>query len=120
VKKTTLFLGVLCGAFVASCGSVQEVKVQGAAVQQRDADDDEDDGDDENEEVISLDQVPELVQKAAIAAVPGFVPSGAEKETEEGALHYCVHGKVGGEFVEVEVTTDGQVLEIEHGEDDED
>ena len=55
-----------------------------------------------------------------LTAVPGFVPSEAEKETEEGSLHYCVHGTADGEFVEVEVTADGRVLEIERGEDEDD
>ncbi len=118
MKRTSLMIGVLCGAL--GCGAVQDVNVQEPSVSATDDEDDDGEDEDENEEVVALDQIPEAVKKAAAAAVPGFVVSGAEKETEEGSLHYCVHGTAAGEFVEVEVTPDGQVLEIERGEDDED
>ena len=113
----------ILGGLAASCGSVQEVKsnsqdgMKAAAM-----DDDEDDGeeDDGDEEELALDQVPASVKKAAEVAVPGFVLKSAEKETEEGALHYCLEGTAAGEAVEIEVSTDGKVLEIERGEDEDD
>ncbi len=83
------------------------------------ADDDADDAD-ESEEVVPLADVPEFVKQAARDAVPGLVLDEAERETEGGAVHYCVHGTLDGEFVEVEVGLDGAVLEIEHGDDEDD
>ena len=112
---------VALGWLVASCGAVQDVRDKsGAPAESHHAvadDDDEDEGDDD-EQAIALDQVPAAVRKAAEAAVPGFVITSAETETEEGALHYCLEGTAGGEAVEVEVSTDAKVLEIERGEDE--
>ena len=120
MKKATWILGVILGGLAGSCGAVQDVQAPESSAQRDDVTpDDEDEGDDD-EVIVSLDQVPEAAKKAALAAVPGFVPSEAEKETEEGSLHYCVHGTADGEFVEVEVTADGRVLEIERGEDEDD
>ena len=68
---------------------------------------------------MALDQVPEAVKKAALAAVPGLVLKSAEKETEDGTLQYCLEGTAGGEAVEVEVrASDAKVTEIERGEDE--
>ena len=125
----TSWMSTAClAALAASCGSVSDVqdasKKNGAQVPAATtaAVDDEDDGEDayENEQVIALDKVPAAVRKAAEEAVPGFVLVSAETETEEGALHYCLEGTAGGEAVEIEVSTDAKVLEIERGEDDED
>lgn len=111
----------ILGGLAASCGSVQEVKSQshsGAKVAA--TEDDEDDGEEEGDEDIALDQVPASVKKAAEAAVPGFVLKEAEKETEKGVQIYSLEGTAGGEAVEIEVSTDGKVLEVERGEDGED
>ena len=121
--KASWMHGVLLGC-LASCGAVQDVHHEGegsrpAGTVSRDGDDEGDEGDDDEQE-IALDQVPAAVRKAAEAAVPGFVLASAETETEEGALHYCLEGTAGGEAVEIEVTTDARVLEIERGEDDDD
>ena len=78
----------------------------------------EEDGDDGDEVTIDASSIPSNVQDAAKHAVPGLVITEAEKETEEGRLIYCVHGNAGGEFVEVEVASNGDVLEIERGDDD--
>ncbi len=110
------------GCLVASCGAVQDVQdthkrgpSSSAALQDDDAE-----GEDGNEQPIALDEVPAAIKKAAEAAVPGLVLVRAETETEEGALHYCLEGTAGGEAVEVELSTDAKVLEVERGEDDED
>ena len=108
----------------ASCGSVQDVQNGSSVKASTDPvvtggdDEDGEDGDD-NEVAVALDQVPEAVKKAALAAVPGFVLVSAEKETEEGELRYCLEGTANGESVEVEVNAaDSKVVEIERGEDD--
>lgn len=119
--KRMLWISGALAFLVAGCSQTHDVKAEEAshppAVNA--VDDDGDEGE-ETEEVVALDQVPAAVKAAAIAAVPGFVPSEAEKETERGSTHYCIHGHVGDEFVEVEVDLEGNVLEIERGEDDED
>jgi hypothetical protein len=63
--------------------------------------------------------VPESVKQAARAAVPGIVFVSAEKELENGAVVYSLEGTAGGRQHEVEVSADGKVLEIEHGDDEE-
>jgi uncharacterized membrane protein YkoI len=127
MKKTNWLTVLTLGALAASCGSVQDVQDDsstkaghtGAARDVVGDDDDDEDGDDENEVAVALDQVPEAVKKAALAAVPGFVLVSAEKETEEGELRYCLEGTANGESVEVEVNAaDSKVVEIERGEDD--
>jgi uncharacterized membrane protein YkoI len=120
--KTNWMPALLLGGLVASCGSVQDVQDRSATDAARTASsvsDDDEDGDDENEVAVALDQVPEAVKKAALAAVPGFVLVSAEKETEDGELRYCLEGTADGESVEVEVNAaDSKVVEIERGEDD--
>ncbi len=118
--KANWFTGVALGCLVASCPSPEDRSVKAA---QHDAIlavvDDDDEGDDENEVAVALDQVPEAIKQAALAAVPGFVLKSAEKETEEGTLLYCLEGTAAGEAVEVEVrASDANVVEIERGEDD--
>lgn len=120
MKKTPYVLAF--AGLLASCGSVNEPReraVVGPDGPEVVADEDaEDEGD--SEEAVALDQVPAALKDAAVAAVPGLVLESAEKETERGSTHYCLHGYAAGEFVEVEVGLDGAVLEIERGEDDED
>lgn len=117
---TSWLSGVVLGCLAVSCGSVQDRSVKAQANGQTHATvDDDEEGDDENEEAVALALVPEEIKQAALAAVPGFVLSSAEKETEEGSLHYCLEGTAGGEAVEVEVrASDAKVVEIERGEDD--
>lgn len=80
-------------------------------------DDDDDDGQDED---IPLSEVPEVVRKAALAAVPGLVLDEAEKEVEDGELLYSLEGQAGGQRYCVEVSPTGKVLEVEHEDGDED
>jgi len=123
--NTNWKLAAMLGTLLASCGSVQDVQAgsdteapKNARAATDDADDEED-GDDENEVEVALDQVPAALKAAALAAVPGLVLTGAEKETEEGTLVYCLEGMDGDEAVEVEVRADdAKVVEIERGEDD--
>ncbi|HVQ25068.1 MAG TPA: hypothetical protein VMV01_07820 [Planctomycetota bacterium] len=77
----------------------------------------DDDGEeaDGEEQALSLDQVPANVLEAARAAVPGVVLVSAELERENGQFLYSLAGTVGDEPVEIEVSVDGTVLEIERG-----
>ena len=118
--KASWFIVVVLGGLVGSCSMAQDrsVKAEESGKAAAVEDDDDEDGD-ENEVAVALDQVPESIKKAALAAVPGFVLTSAEKETEEGSLHYCLEGTADGEAVEVEVrASDAQVVEIERGEDE--
>lgn len=76
--------------------------------------------DDDDEQAIALDAVPPAVRAAALARLPGFVLVSAETETEHGRLVYSLEGTVAGERHEIELTADGQVLEVETGADDDD
>lgn len=83
-----------------------------------DDDDDSDDGESDDEEDIPLTDVPEAVMSAAAAAVPGIVFEEAERERENGQTIYCLEGEADGVEYEVEVTVDGEVVEIETDDDD--
>jgi uncharacterized membrane protein YkoI len=78
-----------------------------------DDEDDDDEDEDEFEEDVALDDLPQLVRDAVLAAVPGLQLTSAEIEIEAGKTAYCVHGTLDGESMEVEVAPDGTVLEIE-------
>jgi hypothetical protein len=67
---------------------------------------------------LALAQVPAAVLAAAGAAVPGFVAEEAGYEVEAGMALYALEGEAAGKDVEIEVSADGQVLEIEYGGDE--
>jgi hypothetical protein len=74
------------------------------------------------EEKVAPDAVPKAVIDAAVAAVPGLVIEEVTRELEKGIVVYEVEGKAGGVQVEVEITAEGKVLEVERdgGDDDDD
>ena len=73
----------------------------------------------DKDEKLALDAVPQHVKDAALAAVPGLVLSGAEREVEKGVVVYDLEGKAAGVAYEVEVTAEGKVTEVEkEGADD--
>lgn len=74
----------------------------------------------EEEVNVPLDEVPESIRDAAEAAVPGIVFSEAERETENGVVVYDLEGTANGVEYEVEVSEDGEVLEVEIENDDDD
>lgn len=127
LMKKTWMLGVVSGCLAAACSGTDHIGTKNASVSAADRSlaqaqvDDEDDGDDDgdDEQDVALADVPGAVKDAAIAAVPGLVLTGAEKETERGVVVYSLEGKVGSESYEVEVGADGKVREIESGEDGE-
>ena len=61
---------------------------------------------------------PDVVLAAANEAVPGGTVTGIEEEEEGGQTVYEVQKLVNGVNYEIEVTADGEVLEIEEGDDD--
>ena len=78
-----------------------------------------DDDDDETEVDVALADVPAAGRAAALAELPGFVIEQAELETSSKGKVYCLEGEVDGEDVEIEISADGKVLEVEHGDDEE-
>lgn len=68
-----------------------------------------------SEEKVPLVAVPKPVIDAAMAAVPGLVIGEVERELENGVVVYDLEGMAGGVRVEVEVTAEGKVLEVEKG-----
>ena len=69
---------------------------------------------------IPLDEVPDAVVRAAMEAVPGIELVSAEIEEENGETLYELEGMLDGERYEIEITPEGDVIEIEKGEDDDD
>jgi len=74
----------------------------------------------DDDESIALSEVPAKVKEAAQNAVDGIVLTESEVEEEDGQLVYELEGKVDGKEYEIEVTADGQVLEIEEEDEDDD
>ncbi len=72
----------------------------------------------DNDVIVAVGDIPQNIKDAAIAAAPGLVIE--EAELEENGTVYCIHGHIDGTPTEVEVSKDGEVLEIESGDDDED
>jgi len=92
------------------------------AVAQQAADDEdgaEGAGDDEDsEESIAVSSVPQAVMLAALSALPGFEAAEAEREQHASGTTYSLEGTVEGKRVEIELTSAGEVLEIEGAEGD--
>ena len=70
--------------------------------------------------VVSLSpaSTPDVVLQAADDAVPGGEIMGIEREEEDGEYIYEVQKLVDGVNYEIEITAEGDVLEIEQGDDD--
>lgn len=101
MKSKWMILGAIVLAGLTACATMQD--------------------DEEDEREIPLSEVPQAVQDAAKAAVPGIVLSEAEVETEDGKQVFCVFGIANGQEYEVEATPEGKVLEVEKEDgDDED
>ncbi len=67
----------------------------------------------DNEVEIPMNEVPELVLAAALNAMPGIKLSEAEYEMENGQQVYELEGELNGVEYEIEVSSTGEVLEIE-------
>lgn len=78
--------------------------------------DEQDEGDAEHELTVPLTALPPAVLDAARKAVEGIELREAEVES---VLVYELEGEVGEKEYELEVTAEGQVLEVEAGEEDE-
>ncbi len=70
------------------------------------------------EKEIPLNEVPDVVLKAAQKAVPGIVLTEAEVEKTPKGVVYEIEGILDGKEYEIEVASDGKVLEIEEEEND--
>jgi hypothetical protein len=69
---------------------------------------------DEERQKVDLGSLPAAVREAADKAVPGAKWEKAFKETEKGKVIYEIKGDdAKGRDVEVEITADGKVLEVE-------
>ena len=80
---------------------------------------DDDDGEDDDIE-IPLSDVPQKVIDAARSAVPGIVFEEASVEMEDGLEVFELEGEADGVEYEIEVTAEGEVLEIERDDDEDD
>ncbi|EDY82036.1 hypothetical protein VDG1235_1656 [Verrucomicrobiia bacterium DG1235] len=71
---------------------------------------------------IDVKDLPPVVLESALKAVPGFIVEEAELEKENGVLVYELEGKStkdGFEY-EIEISPEGEILEIEKGDEEED
>jgi hypothetical protein len=67
------------------------------------------------EEKIGIDAVPQNVKDAALAAVPGLAIEAAAREVKKDVVEYEIQGKAGGVAYEIDIRSDGKVLEVEKG-----
>ena len=72
------------------------------------------------EKEIPLNEVPDVVLKAAQKAVPGIVLTEAEVEKTLKGVVYEIEGTLDGKEYEIELSSDGKILEIEEEENDDD
>ena len=72
------------------------------------------------EKEIPLNEVPDVVLKAAQKAVPGIELTEAEVEKTTKGVVYEIEGTLDSKKYEIELSFDGKVLEIEEDEEDED
>lgn len=77
-------------------------------------------GNKEKERDIPLSEVPEQVIAAAKAAVEGIILTDAEIEETRKGLIYEIEGYVGDTEYEIEITPEGEVIEVEIENDDDD
>ena len=80
--------------------------------------DDDDDDEDEIEEEVSLDDVPEAVKATMLKEAAGAEIQEVVKETEGGQVVYEAEFEADGQEIEIEVATDGTLLEREIDDDD--
>ncbi len=76
-------------------------------------DDVADDDLDDDDTPIALSAVPRHVMDAALAALPGVTFDAAETEGSASGTVYDLEGTLNGERWEVEVLSDGTVIEVE-------
>ncbi|HEV3162452.1 MAG TPA: PepSY-like domain-containing protein [Isosphaeraceae bacterium] len=66
-----------------------------------------------DEQKVALKDVPKVVLDAVKAKFPGAELTGAEKETEDGKTSYEVSLKQGGQNIDVGISAEGKITEIE-------
>ncbi len=74
----------------------------------------------ENEKEIPLSEVPAAAVAAAQGAVDGIELTEAEVEKEDGKTVYDIEGTANGKEYTIEVTAEGDVLEVEEETEDDD
>jgi len=99
-----------------------EVAADGTLLGKETEDDegDDDDEDDEDEEEISLDDVPAAVKVTILKEAQDAEIEELVKETEDGQTVYEAEFEADGKEIEIEVATDGTLLEKEIEDDDDD
>ena len=73
----------------------------------------------EDEKEIPLSEVPDAAVAAAKATVDGIELTEAEVEEEDGQTIYDIEGTANGKEYSIEVTAEGEVLEVEEEREDE-
>jgi uncharacterized membrane protein YkoI len=74
----------------------------------------------ENEKEVPLSEVPAAAVTAAEGAVEGITLTEAEVEKEDGQMVYDIEGTANGKEYTIEVTAEGEVLEVEEETEDDD
>jgi uncharacterized membrane protein YkoI len=83
-------------------------------------DDHDDDRDDDKEIEVTLEQCPEAVRAALMKESAGGKIEEIEKEMDEGKWVYIADVRLSGKKWEIEISTDGQVIEKELDTEDDD
>lgn len=78
----------------------------------------QDEGGMESEEPVAVEALPQAVRDAIQRYYPGATIEEAVREIENGQVHYEVEVEFGNRELEVELTADGEVIEVEVDGDD--
>jgi len=70
------------------------------------------------EKEVPLDDVPESIINVALDTLPEFVITEAEIETTADGIIYELEGLLNGVKYEIEISSEGTILEIEKDDDD--
>ena len=74
----------------------------------------------ENEKEVPLSEVPAAAVTAAKGAVAGIELTEADVEKEDGRMVYDIEGTANGKEYTIEVTAEGEVLEVEEETEEDD
>jgi len=103
---------------LATDGTILEQKVEADDDKGgQDQGDDEDEGDDEHEEVLTLDQVPGVVQAAILAQAQGKEIHEIVREQDDGQVTYEAEVIVDGREVDFKFSASGQLLDDDEEDD---
>ena len=114
MRRILTVFGIAIGALLVATGPVAGNAVSPMPIQEEPAQEEP------VVEAVTPDQLPAPVSAAVAARMPGFVISSAEREIyTDGRVIYEVIGRVEGQLWDIELTPEGEILEVEEEDEEE-